>query len=211
VSDPDLENCLGGHFESKHNDACNLKYPEEVELRRLIDASVVGYSNPSREALNEGKSISNGWSIKVIMNIGAGDRAQTTTPDRLSSSLPSRVHIALVRLLYEVSTDAKRVAYELERDGIDGRFYGRLNVESGLRSVHGMKFTTKSRTKIYSKTEDYLRCNPNVVGRINAWSTKLRESLDHTGESDQTNNDATYQSQTESRLLQGLFDTRSHK
>lgn len=144
----------------------------------FIDASVVGYSNPSREALNEGKRISNEHPIKALINIGTGDRRQTRTPNKLRSWFPTKVHLALIRLLKEVSTDPHRVAHELERDGIEGRFYGRYSVKTGLHTVHSMDFSHNARLSITSQTTSYL--TQHVVGRIRGWSTELNDSSNST-------------------------------
>jgi hypothetical protein len=164
-----------------------LKNTKDAEPKEFVDASIIGYSNPSREALNEGKSIFGERSIKAIINIGTGDRAHTTTPDQLSSWFPTTVHLALVPLLYEISTDPNRVAAELERDGIQGRFYARFSVESGLHAIHSMNFTRKSRNSVDSQTDTYLKSNPDKAGRIRGWSTELT-GMSRAGASPVSNN-----------------------
>ncbi|KAF8853857.1 subtilisin-like protein, partial [Acephala macrosclerotiorum] len=160
------------------------------------------YSNPSREALNEGKRISNGHPIKAVINIGTGDRRQTRTPNKFHSWIPTKVHLELIRLLEEVSTDPHRVAHELERDGIEGRFYGRYSVESGLHTVHSMDFSKTARRTIISETETYL--TEDVVGRIKGWSAEL------TGSSSSTRMEALTQRQIASGSS-ALFGTNTGK
>ncbi|KAE8454421.1 hypothetical protein EG329_000043 [Mollisiaceae sp. DMI_Dod_QoI] len=153
-----------------------LKYMEDSGPKDFIDASIVGYSNPSREALSEGKSISNGRHIKCLINLGTGDRAHTTNPEELGSWFPTAAHLALIRLLYNISTDPLKVAHELERDGLEGRFYGRFSVESGLYTVHSMDFSETARKTIISQTEGYL--TRDIRGRIRGWSVELQDNLD---------------------------------
>jgi hypothetical protein len=149
-----------------------LQYPKNTSPRDFIDASIVGYSNPSREALIEGKGIFNGTVIKALINIGTGDRAQMRDPDELRSRVPTNSQLALIRLLAKVSNDPHRVSHEMERDALEGRSYCRYSVQSGLHGIHNLNFSNTARQIIEAQTEGYL--SPEVVARLEGWSAELR-------------------------------------
>jgi hypothetical protein len=156
---------------------CNPSILKPVRLNTspgptiLMDASIAGYSNPSREALDEASRIWSPRSIKYLFNIGTGDRAQTSDSTGLSSNCISFVHLAFIKLLRTVASDPEKVVHELKREALlKGFDYKRFSVDSGLHVVHSSEWTSKSQEKIRAQTTMYLaRIEPD----LNLWSEKL--------------------------------------
>jgi hypothetical protein len=135
-----------------------------------IEAGIMGYSNPSREAFSEAADIWTSESIKYVLSIGCGTPPQTTVPSKLSSSIPSVAHLALVKFLHTVSSDTERVTVDMKRDAASGRFnFTRWSVDDGLHMIHSSAWTASSHDEIEAKTRFYLTLE-HVREGLRGWS-----------------------------------------
>jgi hypothetical protein len=124
-----------------------------------IDASIMGYSNVSREAVDEGSRI---WqypsSVKYVFNLGCGPSAPSTAPNWLRSFVPTIAHLALTRFIYTVSTDCERAARQMNEHSLSrGYKFARFNVDkTNLQRVNISEWTADSRNVVGAETRSYL-------------------------------------------------------
>jgi hypothetical protein len=123
---------------------------EPVRLRgmQLISASVNGYSNPSKELLDEATYIWDISDLKAVVSLGSGERAMRSPKNSVGL-------MDFIQSMTYTVTDTERVVQEMYRDSRILNFdYFRLNVPQSLDHIHRLNWSISER--VQDHTGQYL-------------------------------------------------------
>lgn len=121
-----------------------------------IDASLIGFMNPSREAFAESSAL---WkhpsAIAVLCNIGCESSNRSFNLADLSSDSTEIAQHAIVRLLRESTLNTQRTSLELDRE-MKGTYH-HFSVDSGLSHISMNDWAaSKPGGTIDTRTAEYL-------------------------------------------------------
>ena len=135
----------------------------KIDDAEFFSAAIAGFSNPTKEALDEATRIWNLDALQTVINIGSGGWGKNLLNDGLRTSwFPV---LDLIQFQSYVTTGSERVAEEMDREARVGSFdYTRFSVASDLE-VRRSEWSETARQMILSATKSYLM-SPEVHSSI---------------------------------------------